>query len=607
MPGIDATGAANAPRVDGELARRVPAQSTRRGSAWGPYVAVAFIALAVALLAEPRGAFPVNDDWAYAHSVQWLLREHRIRLSDWVAMNLLPQTLAGALVTLAGGFSFELLRHLTQLVSAAVAALVLQWFRAAGLRRADAFVATLTLIAVPCWLPLADSFMTDLYAMLFALPAATLFVRALRDPKPRLVIWATILAAAGLLQRQVVLVVPAAFGVAWLASASAIAPSALLRDARSAAKTLAIALLPTLAVLAAGVAYHAYLEHGPGVPSAQKLLQGRVVPAIAKTIDNDGGVYRAWVVSNLFAIVAYVGLFAAPFALWRGWPTKRWVREGILAVAALAVLTMACTGFWPPWRANQLVDAAGIGPFTMYDGQPRGLAHLDRDAGPLWISAGVLAAFGVATLCRTVLVAARAIASRRGDVRETIFLVTLIGAYIAPFVLTDFIDRYFLFVLPFVLALIGVVEPAGQGRLRHAACALVIVAALALDVMATHDYFAWNRARWDAIRDAERRGATPATLDGGFEYNGYFGFETRRAQRPGKSWWWVDDDRFVVAFGEVPGYAVVARYPVRRLLARTPRELVLLERDPGANAARCAAPGRTGSCAIARRPRPASH
>jgi hypothetical protein len=605
-PGIDVAGAGPAARAGvGSVPRRTSpldfAAALRHALARHPYAVVALIALALALVADPRGEFPVNDDWAYAHSVQWLLGEHRIRLSDWVAMNLLPQTLAGGFVTLVGGFSFERLRHLTQFVSVAVAMLALAWFRVAGLRRTASLVATLTLVAAPCWLPLADSFMTDLYAMLFALPAATLFLRALRERTPRPIAWATLFAALGLLQRQVVLVVPVAFGVAWLA-ASLSQPRSTYRLSRI-ARDLAIATLPTLAVVAVGFGYYTYLAHGPGVPTAQQLLQGRVLPAIVKTIVNDGGFYRYWVVSNLFAIVGYVGLFAAPFALWRGESSRKWVREGILVVTALAVLLMAITGFWPPWRADQLVDAAGIGPFTLYDAQPRGLAPLDRSAGAFWICVGVLAAFGFAALCRTALVAARAIVARRHDAPQVVFLITLVAAYLAPFVLTDFIDRYCVFVLPFVLALIGIVEPAASSSLRRRTAMLMLVVAFAVEAAATHDYFAWNRARWDAIRDAEARGATASTLDGGFEYNGYYGFETKpRTPRPGKSWWWVDDDRFAVAFGAVPGYVAIARYPVRALLPRTPREVLLLERAPAATTPeRYADPARTGPSATLRR------
>ena len=81
--------------------------------------------------------------------VGWLVAEHRIRLSDWIAMNLLPQTLLGGLATSIGGLTFTTLRQLTQIVAAAVAALALMFFRVAGLRRSDALMATLSLIAMP--------------------------------------------------------------------------------------------------------------------------------------------------------------------------------------------------------------------------------------------------------------------------------------------------------------------------------------------------------------------------------------------------------------------------------------------------------------------------
>jgi hypothetical protein len=538
----------------------------RAGTWCLPAIAVVAIAVASSLAVDARGDFPLNDDWAYAHSVAWLAAEHRIRLSDWIAMNLLPQTLLGALATAIGGFSFTTLRHLTQIVAAILAALALGFFRAAGLCRTDAVIATLTLIAMPCWLPLADSYMTDLYGMLFALPAASLFVLALREPRPALVVAGTLFAVAGVLQRQVVLAVPAAFCVAWLAA----------RPRRNPARAAA-GVLPLIATAGAALAYHAYLVHGPGVPAAQQWLQGRVVEAVGKTLTN--AQYRGWVGSNVLTLLAYLGLFASPFALWRGLPAGRGARMAIVALAALSLATMAATGSWPPWRGDQLLDRAGIGPFTLYDAQPRGLAPLDRSPSALWYGAGIVAAIGIAMLCRTGLAAVRAIAANSTDKGERLFLFALIGAYLAPFALTDYFDRYLLFVLPFVLALVALAEPAVPTRASRMLGIVVLVAMAGYGVMATHDYFAWNRARWDAIHAAERMGATPETLDGGFEYNGFHRADAKPdAPPPGRSWWWVKDDRFVVAFGPVEGYAERARFPVARWLPRTPAHVLLLER-----------------------------
>jgi len=51
-----------------------------------------------------------------------------------------------------------------------------------------------------------------------------------------------------------------------------------------------------------------------------------------------------------------------------------------------------------------------------------------------------------------------------------------------------------------------------------------------------------------------------------------------RVRTPGKSWWWVKDDRYMVAFGPVAGYRQAAWWPARRWLPRSPAGVALLER-----------------------------
>ena len=216
---------------------------------------------------------------------------------------------------------------------------------------------------------------------------------------------------------------------------------------------------------------------------------------------------------------------------------------------------------------------------------PRGLVDLDRSPGIVWRVAAVAAAFGVAALARVIARQVAAVFRRVAPQRaRDAFILALVAGYLAPFMITGYIDRYLLFVLPFVLALAdafaGCAGPK-PGRIGRAIALAWIAAAIGLAAAATHDYFAWNRARWDAIAAATRLGATPQTLDGGFEYNGYYGFETKpRTYGEGKSWWWVKDDRYVVAFSPVAGFTPIAQFPVKRWLARTPATIYLLRR-PG--------------------------
>ena len=62
------------------------------------------------LIVDPRGDFPLLDDWSYARSVKTLIEEGRLYYDGWNTPTLTFQVLYGALFCLPFGFSFEALR-----------------------------------------------------------------------------------------------------------------------------------------------------------------------------------------------------------------------------------------------------------------------------------------------------------------------------------------------------------------------------------------------------------------------------------------------------------------------------------------------------------------
>ena len=533
-------------------------------------MAVVAVALALAFAVDPRGDFPLNDDWAYAQSTGWLLEEGRIRLSDWVGMNLVPQILMGAAAVKAFGPGFETLRHLTQAVALASMAAAYAWFRCARFDAAGAFAATVAVVSFPAWAVLANSYMTDMYGFLLLVGAAACFARSLEEPTPRLVLAGTLLSIVGVLQRQVALVVPFAFMVASLWTARPMT-----------ARRAIVAAAPFAAAMATQVAFHAYLAGAPGVPEGQRMLVGRLVPMAWAIVTNESGL-RSIGIANALSFAGYAGFFAVGWIAWgglQGVPRRaRWIvvaGGGALAAVALA------TGWLPPYNANNVIDPAGIGPFTLHDAWGD-FAPLDRSAGFFWRAMGVAAAFGTVAMCGTLATAVvQMVRARRGADSLQVFVVSAIAGYAAPFVAIDFFDRYLLYVLPlaFVLWKVTWRDPqAGALPLRVPAAAWML-ASLLLGAAATRDYFSWNRMRWDAIHEAERLGGNADTIDGGFEYNAWRRYETLpRVRTPGKSWWWVKDDRYMVAFGPVAGYRQAAWWPARRWLPRSPAGVALLER-----------------------------
>lgn len=99
---------------------------------------------------------------------------------------------------------------------------------------------------------------------------------------------------------------------------------------------------------------------------------------------------------------------------------------------------------------------------------------------------------------------------------------------------------------------------------------------------ATHDYLAWNRARWRAWDWlSETRGATIQQVDGGYELNGWLNYYDRdpATVADDRSFWWVTDDRYIIAFGYVPGYERIHRETFARWLWWSRGEVGVWERE----------------------------
>ena len=79
-------------------------------SGWTMVLLIVAVWIVVALLIDPRGEFPLNDDWAYSAAVKTLLGGGGIRIPGWAGPNLIAQIFWGAIFCLPFGFSFTALR-----------------------------------------------------------------------------------------------------------------------------------------------------------------------------------------------------------------------------------------------------------------------------------------------------------------------------------------------------------------------------------------------------------------------------------------------------------------------------------------------------------------
>jgi hypothetical protein len=350
------------------------------------------------------------------------------------------------------------------------------------------------------------------------------------------------------------------------------------------------AVFPFAFTLCAYALYVMHLKAGPGMPASQATTNARLLQFLA---DLGAGDLTRWKATLLLSLgwFGYVGISLATLSLvWlAGTRARRITIAAAFCVTLVFIAAWWAMGMQFPFKEENVWDRLGIGPFTLVGGfQSMPNNALPRHPHIAWALLLIASAVGAATfviaLARECVRVFDREQMRSREALVSLFLLLTFAVYTVPFLVTDFFDRYVFFILPIVIAIASRAFEARRSSVTRRwpiAQAAMLTAMLTYSVAATHDYFAWQRARWAAIALAQQQGATPDTLDAGFEYNGWHRFElTPRGPSPGKSWWWVKDDMWVVSYAPREGYAVVSRSFVRRWLPTTPREIVLSKRMP---------------------------
>src|SRR5881628_1298819 len=71
-----------------------------------PHLIIIGLYVLAALIVDPRGEFPLNDDWSYSRAAFGFARTGRIQVDEWSAMSLAGQALYGGFLCKLFGNSF---------------------------------------------------------------------------------------------------------------------------------------------------------------------------------------------------------------------------------------------------------------------------------------------------------------------------------------------------------------------------------------------------------------------------------------------------------------------------------------------------------------------
>jgi 4-amino-4-deoxy-L-arabinose transferase-like glycosyltransferase len=516
----------------------------------------------VLLLVNPTRTYPINDDWAYARSVQDLLAWN-YRPPQWAQTVTISHVAWGALFAYVFGFSFTILT-----ISTLVASLVGLGIFYLLLRQFDigpnyALFGVALLGCNPMYVYLSYTFMTDVTFVALMLASLLCFVLAFKQERVRegWLMLGSITCALAYLDRQ--------FGI--LACVSVLAYMWLRRE-WSWRRALMVAFIPALAVVGFTV-----WERSQPVQLISIALENVNRGALANPV----GLLLTKLLTITYS-VAMLGLCLLPLLFLR-----RPLRLSIVAFGLLApfvvVLSTLDPGVLP---VGNIIVSTGL--ITPLYSRPALVPE------PVWwglnVAGTLVLCLLVGSIARAAGAVRRGLEALRGRMKPgPIALVYVLAGLLVPitFVLPNSLfDRYLLPVLPLVIIMaLRILQRASHAPAWWRWAVMAPIALFSVGGM--HDVAALSGLRWYRAETLADSGVAHHNINAGFEWIGWHLYEEGEKLVREKALATVSDMPGmavldpVYLFSEVPqaGYEQIdeTAYPVW-LAGGAERRILLLKR-----------------------------
>ncbi len=560
-----------------------------------PYLAIIAVYVFSVLLVDPRGEFPLNDDWSYTRSAFFLGTQNRLHVDEWSAMSLIGQAMYGGVLVKIFNPGFLLLRLSTLVLSCGTALLIWTLLRRFGLQPGLAWIAVLTWIFGPIQFCLAFTFMTEIPFLFFVTLGLFLYVLYLRSGSPWLLAtWSAVL-GYGFLIRQTALLFAASLILALLLERN--------RSFRERLRRVALASMVFMPFVAG---YYLWLvRHGGATPATRRKFELLRYLTVEQFVGNSFGTlfYLSFLLLPL--LIAFLPLLGR---------ISRSFKPAIRLASLILWAGVAAIGLWwfnahyasdsylpsrayhgqMPFLLNVLYDT-GLGPVTLdptYYGPPAMPVYPHA-----WFWVTIAVAMGTVVLgniCTLGIV--RLFSADRAGSRRPLLLAavsSVLGVAVFEIVFSHLqegglFDRHLLIsALPACLVL-GLLHSclrdpkSGKSDSRFAAlAAMVVIVSAWFSIAATHDYLAWNRIRWNLGTTLLENKVDPLTLSAGFEFNAWHNYDTFRSRgNIGKIYyWWYDKRDYLISMRPEPGYRVLQKKEYFSWLHRIPIPLYALQKQ----------------------------
>jgi hypothetical protein len=516
---------------------------------------------AVVWLVNPRGEFPLHDDWDFTVATWNFARTGHFHFTPFTAVSLRAQVLWGALWTHFGGERFEVLRASTLTLSAATLIVINRILALTQLRAFARVVATCALLAHPIFLWASCTYMTDVPYLFAAAVAFYFFLRGLRDDSMTLIVCGCIAVVASWFVRQ--------NGVMNLL------PPLVLIVLQRRGRRFIIPIGITLAAFAALFFFKRdWLAGSPHMFAIHYHMLGESSFRLPEQI---ALVYHYVVFNALNCGIFFLPL-TLPLMMRKASQRSAMLVAAIAAVVLIRVFSLGFAGYWMPYNSRfqysdilpgPIVFDLGIGPPNLND------VFSMRFEYPFALMPEARIALTLLSACLAALLIWALIVAKKNELAMRLAVASALIGTAALCLSGYYYDRYSLdsaWALVIALPLAIPWERAGT----RVAALIALLAIGFFSVMGVQEYFAWNRARWSMWQQLRARGVALERIDGGTEAWSFY--ELANADRK-KAVRGHPPREFLLAFHVVPGYHIIEARPFQGFLGLRRWNVFLLRKD----------------------------
>lgn len=513
----------------------------------------------------PIGEFPINDDFAYNKDVINFIELGIISVHPWSAAIFLTQLVYGIVVAKVFGFSFLALR-----ISVAVFALLgllLMYKRFSQLASSSsALLIALGIMLNPLWLVYVNTFMTEVPFTILVFISFMFFSDYLKNGKLKSIFWAILFSMLSVLLRQFAILIPFSFFLFFSIK--------MLLNNDFSFKNVTLSFLPLLLTFFTFFIATYWISSSRGNIGEVSTKYDNIINTFSK-----GWLYV--IKRVLFCIYAYLCYASLPFLFLLPLfikDLKFFLNRSfllVLSVSGLITFLLIKVNYRMPFFDGTIYKSGILIP--VIDGVENDLKFL-----PFWNFITFLSVLSTNAFFYFIAKQKFSLSSFLNSASFFYFLFIasylLLTSIIFPF------DRYVLPIVPVIMLLVidifrsslmsnGLVERVNT---RIFLIGIVVV----LFTIPVRDSFKVQRTRWELINDLLAKGVQANTIDGGFEYNGWYTYFTGKIViGKDKNWWWVEDNKYILSYrSSILGYRIIDSRKTNTLVPFSTKVIYLFER-----------------------------